>query len=93
MGNRFKQAGWQCHNIRASKITDLRKEGLELDQIMRISGHKSYDNVLMYNKVENENVIARLEKLQTEKEENRMTKTGTLRKRDQKGLDKIEGKE
>ena len=52
---------------------------------MSISGHKSYDNVLMYNKVDKDDVIAVLKKMQTEKEEKKMTDTGTLRKRDKKG--------
>lgn len=44
----FDPAGFSGHSLRAGHITEAARQGARLDQIMRISGHKSADMLLRY---------------------------------------------
>jgi len=48
---------WQMHNLRASKITTLYKEGWKLNDIMKVSGHKSVTALSRYIKVDEEAIL------------------------------------
>ena len=44
-GSSIDPGKWQCHNLRASKVTQLNKEGKSLDQIRLVTGHADLKNL------------------------------------------------
>ena len=44
-GSVIKKNKWQSHNLRVSRISNLRREGLGYEKIMLVSGHKSLDSL------------------------------------------------
>ena len=48
--NSIKNKKWQSHNIRVSRITNMKNKGYAYDKIMMVSGHKSLDSLMKYLK-------------------------------------------
>lgn len=48
---------WQCHNLRVSKLTQLKNEGRSYEYLMKISGHRSLDSLMRYMKTDEEEVL------------------------------------
>ena len=48
--NSIKNKKWQSHNIRVSRITNMKDRGYAYDKIMLVSGHKSLDSLMKYLK-------------------------------------------
>ena len=53
-GSAIKKYKWQSHNIRVSRITNMRKADYTYEKIMLVSGHKSLDSLQKYMKNDEE---------------------------------------
>ena len=59
-GSSIVPAAWQCHNLRASRVTSLAEDGMRLDQIRLVTGHRKLENLQKYIKTDEATMQAEL---------------------------------